>query len=105
MTKKELDKRLRSFGNCDFDKTLFQEYISFCNNSTQYEFDLYFKQKEIDDMDFFTLLDVMYENDCYNMLYRLLRDNRERLVIKNLNSLKNMKINKNLDERMERLIM
>lgn len=39
------------------------------------------------------------------MLYRLLRDNRERLVIQDLNSLKKMKINKNLDERMERLIM
>lgn len=104
MTKKELDKRLRSFGD-DFDKTLFQEYVSFCNNSSEYEFDLYFNQKEIDNMDFFTLLDVMYENDCYNMLYRLLRDNRERLVIQDLNSLKKMKINKNLDERMERLIM
>lgn len=104
MTKKELDERLKSFGD-DFDKTLFQEYISFCNNSSNYEFDCYFKQKEIDDLDFFTLLDCLYVNECYNMMYRLLRDNRERLVISNIRTIKKMKIRKDLDERMQRLIM
>lgn len=105
MTNKELVKRWEGFGNCDFDKTLYQEYISFCNNADQYDFESYFKQKEIDNFDFLALLNCMYRNECYNMMYRLLRDNRDKIINPNISKIADMKLQKHLDERMKRLIM
>lgn len=105
MTNKELAEKWESFGNCDFDKTLYQEYVTFCNYASKEEFDNYFRIKEVDNYDFFSLLDFFYNNDCFNMMFRLLRDNRERLVIPDVEAVADIELKDHIDERMKRFIM
>ncbi len=105
MTNKELIARWNGFGVHDFDKQLFQEYITFCNYAPQEDFDNYFRVKEISESDFLSLVDFFYTNYCYNMLFRLFRDNRERLIMLDIESVKEIKIRDDLEQRMERLSM
>lgn len=105
MTIDELVERWGYFKNCDFDKTLFQEYVTFCNFAPLEDFENYLKVKELKEYDFFSLVDFFYHYDCYNLLYRLLRDNRERIILPNLDIVKSINLRKDIDERMKRLVM
>lgn len=104
-TNKELVQRWKDFGVCDFDKTLYQEYITFCNYAPKEDFDNFFRVKELEECDFLSLVDFFYTNYCYNMLYRLFRDNRERLTMPDIRAVEEIKISDDLDERMQRLVM
>lgn len=86
-----------------FERCLYIEYILFCNFASEIEFNNYFRIEEIEDSEFFKLVDCLYNHNCYNLLYRLLRNNRERIVTNpNINILKDIDFRSDIDKRMER---
>ena len=86
-----------------FERCLYIEYILFCNFASENEFNNYFRIEEIKDTEFFKLVDFLYNHNCYNLLYRLLRNNRERIISNpDINILKDVNFRSDIDKRMER---
>ena len=103
MTHDKLMETYEQFGEITFERCLYIEYILFCNFASEKEFNNYFNVKNINDSEFFELIDFLYQHNCYNLLYRLLRDNRERITTNpNINALKNINLHSSIDKRMER---
>ena len=103
MTHEKLLETYEQFGAITLERCLYIEYILFCNFAPEKEFNNYFNIKEINDSEFFNLVDFLYNQNCYNLLYRILRDNRERITTNpDINALKNIDFHSGIDKRMER---
>ena len=89
MTHEELIKRYNSYGMEERDKQLFIEYLTVLNYMPDEDFSNVLNIENISDAEFLSILDFYYQQDCYLMLYKLLRDY--------------MKLRKDLEERMQRL--
>ncbi len=86
------------------DKQLFIEYLTVLNYMPDEDFSNVLNIENISDAEFLSILDFYYQQDCYLMLFKLLRDYKEkRLVRPNMEEIKCMKLRKDLEERMQRL--
>ena len=104
MTHEELIKRYKSYGMEEREKQLFIEYLTVLNYMPDEDFSNVLNIENISDAEFLSILDFYYQQDCYLMLYKLLRDYKEkRLVRPNMEEIKCMKLRKDLEERMQRL--
>ena len=90
MTHEQLSERWEQFGNCEYDKALYVEYMIFCNLSSDEIFNNYLKAGEITEKAFFDVLDFLYSNQCYILLYKLMRDNKIRFVKPDFDRIKNI---------------
>lgn len=101
MTYKGLEERYESFGSEESDKQLFMEYLSILNYMPEEDFSNLFHMESITDAEFYSILDFCYHQDCYLVLYKLLKDNRERLVKPSIEEIKGMALREDLEERMK----
>lgn len=100
MTYKGLEEGYENFGCKESDKQLFMEYLTIMNYMPEEDFSNFFHLESITDAEFYSILDFCYHQDCYLVLYKLLRDNRERLVRPDMEEIKGMALRGDLDERM-----
>ena len=105
MTYEKLVEMYEQLSTNTFERCLYIEYILFCNFASENEFNNYFNIEEIKDAEFFKLVDFLYDHNCYNLLYRLLRDNRERTT-KNPDKsvLENIDFHSCIDKRMKKFV-
>ncbi|MCH5249033.1 MAG: hypothetical protein J1E98_03850 [Lachnospiraceae bacterium] len=103
MTYEKLVEIYEQLSTNTFERCLYIEYILFCNFASENEFNNYFNIEEIKDAEFFKLVDFLHNHNCYNLLYRVLRDNRERIATNpDINTLKDIDFRSDIDKRMER---
>lgn len=98
-----LVERYESFGSEESDKQLYMEYLTILNYMPEEDFSNLFHIESITDAEFYSILDFCYQQDCYFMLYKLLKDNRERLVKPSIEEIKGMEFREDLEERMKSL--
>ena len=80
VTEKELFEKWKACGAKSYDKSLFIEYVYLCNFISKEDLYFYLNPEEATKAQFMSVLDFLYHQDCYMLLYRYLRDNKERLV-------------------------
>lgn len=102
MTKKELYDRWAAFGAVDYDKSLFIEYIYLCNFISDEDFYNYLHPGEATKTQFLSVLDFLYRQGCYMLLYRFLRDNKNRLIFPEFKRLEGITLQENIEERFKR---
>ena len=101
MTHEELIKRYNSYGMEERDKQLFMEYLTILNYMPDEDFSNILNIENISDAEFLSIFDFYYQQDCYLMLFKLLRDYKEkRLVRPDAEEIKCMELRKDLEERM-----
>lgn len=80
MKKKKIIKKINKIKDKEQQKLL-KEYIVFCNHASTEIFENYLKMAEdLEDFDFYCIIEFCFKNDLYNMLYRLLKMNHNRIV-------------------------
>lgn len=102
MTKKELYRKWTSFGVVDYDKSLFIEYIYLCNFISDEDFHYYLHPNEATKAQFLSVLDFLYRQGCYMLLYRFLRDNKDKLIFPDFKRLEGITLRENIEERFKR---
>lgn len=104
MKNKKLVKKLKKIKN-EEHRELFMEYIIFCNNAPQELFENYFRIKETDDLEFFSILEFLFKNDCYYMIYRLLEDNRDKMLQLYEEVIEELELKKSFKQRIQRFMI
>ena len=99
MTMNEIRKRWESFAECD--KSLYIEYVCFCNFASDEDFYYHLHPEEANEAQFLSVLDFLYHQDCYVLLHRFLRDNIGRLIYPDFNLIEGMDLRKDLEKRFE----
>ncbi len=99
MTIKEIHERWEEI--TPYDKSLYIEYICFCNNAGDEDFYYYLHPNEATEAQFLSVLDFLYAQDCYALLYRFLRDNRDRLVYPDFDLLEGIELREDLEKRFD----
>ncbi len=102
MTEKELLKKWSAFGAVDYDKSLFIEHVYLCNFISDEDFYYYLHPNEATEAQFLSVLDFLYHQDCYMLLYQFLRDNKDRLLFPDFEQLKGIMIRADIEERLKR---
>ena len=102
MTEKELHEKWLAFGAIDYDKSLFIEYIYLCNFTNDEDFYYYLHPDEATKAQFLSVLDFLYHQGCYMLLYRFLRDNKERLIVPDFKRLEGITLREDIEERFKR---
>lgn len=102
MTKKELYEKWTSFGAIDYDKSLFIEYIYLCNFISDEDFYYYLHPNEATKTQFLSILDFLYCQRCYILLYRFLRDNKDKLIFPEFKRLEGISLRENIEDRFKR---
>jgi len=102
MTEKELYKRWAAFGAVDYDKSLFIEYIYLCNFISDEDFYCFLHPDKSTKEQFLSVLDFLYRQGCYMLLYRFLRDNKDRLVFPDFKRLEGIKFRDDIEERFKK---
>ncbi len=106
MTHGELIEKYKSYGVAEREKQLFIEHLTILNYMPDEDFSNILDIENISDADFLSILDFYYQQDCYLMLFKLLRDYKEKRLVKpDIEEIKSMKLREDLDERMQRLPM
>lgn len=101
MTQKELFERWAAFGT-DYGKSLFIEHIYLCNFISDEDLHCYLHPDEATEAQFMSVLDFLHHQGCYMLLYRFLRDNRDRLVSPDFEQLKGIALRKDIEERLDK---
>lgn len=101
MTLQEIHENWKTRTNDE--KSLYIEYVCFCNFSDDEDFYYYLHPEEASEAQFLSVLDFLYHEDCYVMLNRYLRDNRERLIYPEFDTLEGMELKENIEERFSQL--
>ncbi|MDE7267310.1 MAG: hypothetical protein K2N89_07595 [Lachnospiraceae bacterium] len=99
MTEKELHEKWSAFGAIDYDKSLFIEYIYLCNFTSDEDFYYYLHPDEATKAQFLSVLEFLYHQGCYMLLYRFLRDNKDRLVFPDFKRLEGITLREDIEER------
>lgn len=102
MTNQDLYERWKSFGAIDHDKSLYIEYVCLCNFISDEDFYYFLHPDEASEAQFFSVLDFLYQQECYMLLYRFLRDNKNRLIYPDFNIIKGIEIREGIEKRFER---
>lgn len=102
MTKQKLYEKWKNLGELDFDKSLFIEYVSLCNFMSDDDFHFYLNPDKATDAEFFSVLDFLYQQDCYILLYRFLRDNQKRIIFPDFSIMDGIKIRADIEKRFEK---
>lgn len=85
-------------------KTLFKEYVIFCNYATNEMFDNYFKIDEIEQFDFYCMIEFCFKYDLFNMLYRFLKSNPQRLIMPYEERIEELQLRADFKERFNRFM-
>lgn len=99
MTMKKIHKRWKSLS--EYDKSLYIEYVCFCNHASNEDFYYHLHPEEATEAQFLSVLDFLYHQDCYVLLHRFLRDNIDRLIYPDFDTIKGMELREDLDKRFE----
>lgn len=99
MTMNEIRKRWESLS--DYDKSLYIEYVCFCNFATDEDFYYYLHSEESNEAQLLSVVDFLYHQDCYVLLHRFLRDNINRLIYPAFDTIEGMELREDLDKRFE----
>lgn len=102
MTQEDLYKRWKAFGKTDHDKSLYLEYVSLCNFISDEDFYYYLHPEEAAEAQFFSVIDFLYQQECYILLYRFLRDNKDRLVFPDFRIIEGIQIRTDIEERFKK---
>lgn len=102
MTEKELFERWSAFRNKDDDKSLFVEQACFCNFISDEDLHCYLHPEEATEAEFLSVLDFLHHQGCYMLLYRFLRDNRNRLIFPDFKQLEGIALRKDIEERFKK---
>lgn len=102
MTKAELYDNWKSFGASEHDKSLYIEYIKVCNFISDENFYFYLNPDEATDKQFMEILDFLYTQKCFMLMYRFLRDNKSRLIYPDFINIEETEINEKIEERFKR---
>ncbi len=106
MTHEKLVERYNDFGEIEFDKQLYIEYLTVLNYMPDSDFYNMLNVENISDVEFHLILDFYYQQECYLLLFKLLRDYRkERLVKPNVESIKKMTVREDFEERQRLFFM
>ncbi len=82
-----------------YDKSLYIEYVCLCNYASDEDFYFFLHPEEATQAQFMSVLDLLYDQDCHALLFRFLRDNRDRLINPDFSLLKGMKFRDDIDKR------
>ena len=97
MTMKEIRERWEE--STPYDKSLYIEYLSLCNHASDEDFYYFLHPKESTQAQFLSVLDLLYDQDCYALLFRYLRDNRDRLIFPEFSLIEGMEIREDIEKR------
>lgn len=81
------------------NKSLFIEYIYLCNFTSDEDFYYYLHPNEATKAQFLSVLEFLYHQGCYMLLYRFLRDNKDRLVFPDFKRLEGITLREDIEER------
>lgn len=104
MTNEQLLKKWENYKS-EYDRTLFQEYVIFCNFSTNEQFKNFLNLDAIIANDFFDLVDFFYTQNCFLFLSRLLRKGKKFLIEEDRDVIEHIKISDKLEERFKKFVM
>ncbi len=105
MTIQDIYQRWKSFGLIDHDKSLYLEYVSLCNFISDEDFYYYLHPEKATEGQFLSVLDFLYQQDCYMLLYRFLRDNKSRLIYPDFDTIEGIAIRPDIEKRFEKLCL
>ena len=97
MTLEDIRKRWEEY--TPYDKSLYIEYVSVCNYASDEDFYFFLHPEESTQAQFMSVLDFLYDQDCHALLFRFLRDNRERLINPDFGTLKGMELRDDIEKR------
>lgn len=100
MTIKEIRERWEEY--TPYDKSLYIEYLSLCNYASDEDFYFYLHPNEASEAQFTSVLDFLYDQDCYALLYRFLRDNRKRVIYPEFSLIEGMEIREDIQKRFDK---
>lgn len=100
MTIKEMRERWKEY--TPYDQSLYIEYLSLCNQASDEDFYYYLHPGEATEAQFTSVLDFLYDQDCYALLYRFLRNNRERIIYPDFSLIEGMEIREDINKRFDK---
>lgn len=103
MTRQELYENWKMFGGIEGDKSLYIEYIRLCNFISDEDFYYYLNPNKATEAQFLSVMDFLYQQKCYMLLYRYLRDNKARLIYPDFEAIQEMEIQEKIEERLKKL--
>ncbi len=104
MNEKELLERWAAF-ETDYGKSLFNECVYLCNFLSGEDYYFYLHPDEATEAEFMSVLDFLHHQGCYTLLYRFLRDNRDRLLYPEFKEVENMELRNDIAERLENIVL
>lgn len=101
MTEKELFERWAAFGADSYKKSLFIECVCLCNFISDEDYYCYKHPDKATEAQFMSVLDFLHHQGCYILLYRFLRDNKDRLLFPDFKELEGIILREDIEGRLE----
>lgn len=95
------DNILKKFLSQDEDKDILLEKLVFCQFADKYDFENYFRIKELEEGELFRLISFLYHQDCFLMLLDIMNRYKERFVSHNTSFLKELDFSEQFISRLE----
>lgn len=102
MDKEETKKRYKQL--CRTERTFLAEVYEVCNNLNSDVFGNLFKIGDLSERDFFCIVDFLYHNDCFVLLYQMMASYPERFMCLDLLVSRDTEVRDDLEERLERFL-
>lgn len=84
-----------------YDKSLYIEYLCFCNYASDEDFYYFLHPGEATRAQFLSVLDFLYDQDCHALLYRFMRNNRDRLINPDFSMLDGLELREDIEKRFD----
>ena len=101
MDKKELRKRYEK--QDDMGKALLLEKLAFCKFADHYDFENYFRIKELKNSELLCLASFLYNHECFLMLMDIMNHYKERFIYADTSLLREFEPDNTLMERISRI--
>ena len=101
MTEKELFERWAAFGADSYKKSLFIECVCLSNFTDDADYFFYLHPDEATEAQFMSILDFLHHQGCYMLLYRFLRNNKDRLLFPDFKELEGIILREDIEGRLE----
>lgn len=102
MDREETKKRYKQL--CSTERTFLAEVYEVCNNLSSDVFGNLFKIEDLSEGDFFCIVDFLYYNECFVLLYQLMANYPERFMCLDLFVSGDIEMRDDLEERLERFL-
>ncbi len=105
MTEKELFERWAAFGADSYKKSLFIECVCLSNFISDEDYYCYKHPDKATEAQFMSVLDFLYHQGCYILLYRFLKNNKDRLLFPDFKEIKGLEVGDGLEKRLENIVL